>query len=85
MNFKGKDCVSHMPQHLAGMDKRVDNSCKQRAEYLCWSLIHTECGQCQTCFIWEKSACLAEVVTDQIYREISKIPRNPGGTDHAQT
>ena len=26
----------HVPQHLAGsgMDDRVDNSCKQRAEYL---------------------------------------------------
>ena len=63
MNFKGKDCVSHMLQHLAGMDERVDNSRKQKAEYLCFSLIHTERSQCQTCFIWEKSACLVEVVT----------------------
>ena len=81
MNFKGRDRVSHVPQHLAGMDERVDNSCKQRAEYLCRSLIivHTEHGQCQTCFIQEKSACFAEVsVTEQIYRNF-KIPRNPGG------
>ena len=25
MNFKGKDCIIHVPQRLAGMDKRVDN------------------------------------------------------------
>ena len=44
--FKGKDCVNHMLQHLAGMDEHVDNSCKQRAEYLHHSLIivHTECA-----------------------------------------
>ena len=77
MNFKGRDCVSHVPQHLAGMDKRLDNPCKQRAEYLRRSLIHTERGQCQTCFIREKSACLAEVsVTEQIYGNF-QIPRNP--------
>ena len=39
MNFKGKDCVIHVPQCLAGMDERVDNSCKRRAEYLRRSLI----------------------------------------------
>ena len=33
MNFKGKDCVIHVPQRLAGMDERVDNSCKRRAKY----------------------------------------------------
>ena len=34
MNFKEIDCISHVPQHLAGMDKHADNSCKRRAEYL---------------------------------------------------
>ena len=34
-----KDGVIHMLQHLAGMDERVDNSCKGRAEYLCRSLV----------------------------------------------
>ena len=26
MNFKGKDCVIHVPQRLAGMDERMDNT-----------------------------------------------------------
>ena len=72
MNFKGKDCVIHVPQRLAGMDERVDNSCKRRAEYLRHSLVIVcrECGQWQASFIREKSACLAEVsVTEQILRE----------------
>ena len=72
MNFKGKDCVIHVPQRLAGMDEHVDNSCKQRAEYLCRSLVIVcrERGQWQASFIREKSACLAEVsVTEQILRE----------------
>ena len=29
MNFKGRDCVSHVPQHLAGMDECVDNSASE--------------------------------------------------------
>ena len=29
MNFKRKDCIFHMPQRLAGMNERVDNSCKR--------------------------------------------------------
>ena len=70
MNFKGKDCVIHVPQRLAGMDERVDNSCKRRAEYLHRSLVCRERGQWQASFIREKLACLAEVsVTEQILRE----------------
>ena len=72
MNFKGKDCVIHMLQRLAGMDERVDNSCKRRAEYLRRSfvIVSRERGQWQASFIREKSACLAEVsVTEQILRE----------------
>ena len=72
MNFKGKDCVIHVPQRLAGMDERVDNSCKRRAEYLRRSLVIVcrERGQWQASSIREKSACLAEVsVTEQILRE----------------
>ena len=72
MNFKEKDCVIHVPQRLAGMDERVDNSCKRRAEYLRRSLVIVcrERGQWQVSFIREKSACLAEVsVTEQILRE----------------
>ena len=72
MNFKGKDCVIHVLQRLAGMDERVDNSCKRRAEYLRHSLVIVcrKRGQWQASFIREKSACLAEVsVTEQILRE----------------
>ena len=32
MNFKRKDYVIHVPQCLPGMDKRVNNFCKQRAD-----------------------------------------------------
>ena len=79
--------VSHVQQRLAGMDKLVDNSCKQRAEYLprFFFIIRTQRGQSQTSFTREKSPCLAEVsVTEQIYGNF-QIPRNPGGTEHAQT
>ena len=72
MNFKGKDCIIHMPQRLAGMDECVDNSCKRRVEYLHRSLVIVcrECGQRQASFIREKLACLAEVsVTEHILRE----------------
>ena len=72
MNFKGKDCVIHVPQRLAGMDERVDNSWKRRAEYLRRSLVIVgrERGQWQASFIQEKSACLAEVsVTEQVLWE----------------
>ena len=57
MNFKGKDCVSHAPKRLAGMDERVSNSCKRGAEYLRRSLVivHTQCSQWQAAFIREKS------------------------------
>ena len=77
MNFKGKDCVSHVPKRLAGMDECVDNSCKPRAEYLRCSLIivHTEHSQWQASFIREKLVCLTQVsVTEQVLREISKFP-----------
>ena len=62
MNFK-KDCIIHVPQRLAGMDERMDNSCKRRDEYLRRSLviICRELGQWQAFFIREKSVCLAEV------------------------
>ena len=72
MNFKGKYCVIHVPQRLAGMDERVDNSCKRRAEYLRRFLVIVcrERGQWQASFVWEKSVCLAEVsVMEQILRE----------------
>ena len=55
-----------------GMDERVVNSCKRRAEYLRRSLVIVcrECGQWQASFILEKSACLAKVsVTEQILWE----------------
>ena len=72
MNFKGKDCVSHVPKGLAEMDEHVNNSCKRRAEYLRCSLVIVcrERGQWQASFIREKSACLTEIsVTEQILRE----------------
>ena len=73
-----KDGVIHMLQHLAGMDERVDNSCKGRAEYLCHSLviIYTEHGRWQVSFTWEKSACIMEV---SVTERILQISRNPGG------
>ena len=48
---------------IAGLDERVDNSCKRSIEYLRRSLVIVwrERGQWQASFIWEKSACLAEV------------------------
>ena len=58
---------------IAGLDERVDNSCKRRAEYLRRSLviICRQRGQWQASLIREKSACLLEVsVTDYILREI---------------
>ena len=82
-----KNCVSHVPQHLAGKDKCVDNFCKQRAECLCGSfiIVHIEHGQWQASSVWEKSACLTEVVKwSRFYRNF-QIPRNRMGTEHAQT
>ena len=61
-----------LPQRLAGMDERVDNSWKRRAEYLRRSLVIVgrEHGQWQASIIQEKSACLAEVsVTEQVLWE----------------
>ena len=77
MNFKGKDCVSPLPKHLAGMDERVDNSCKRRAEYLRCSLVivHIQCSQWQAAFITREVSVLADVsVTEQVLQEISKFP-----------
>ena len=44
------------------MDECVDNSSKQRAECLCryFIVVHTEHGEWQAFFIWEKLACLVE-------------------------
>ena len=83
MNFKGKDCVIHVPQRerLAGMDKCVDKSCKRRAEYLRRSLVivYTERGQWQASFIREKLACLAEVsVSEQILRKFPNTQKSWG-------
>ena len=39
VTLKGKHCISHVLQYFAGIDKWVDNCCKQRAEYLHYSLI----------------------------------------------
>ena len=72
MNFKGKDCISHVLQCLAGIHERVDNSCKRRAEYprRSFIIVHTERSQRQAPFIREKSEYLAEVgVTEQILRK----------------
>ena len=76
MNLKGENCITHMLQHLAGMNERMDNSCKRRAECLCRSLVivNTEYGQWQASFIQEKSVCLVEVsVTEQILRKFPEI------------
>ena len=81
MNFKGKDCIIHVPQRLAGTGKRVDNSCKQRAEYFRHTLVivYMECGRWQVSFILEKSACLAQVsVMEHILRMFSKFPETLG-------
>ena len=76
MNFKGKDCVIHVPQRLAGMDDCTDNSCKQRAKYLHRSfvIVYTERDQWHKSFMWEKSVCLAEVsVTEHTSRKFTEI------------
>ena len=81
MNFKGRDCVGHVPQCLAEMDKHMNNSCKQRAEYLCRSLVivYTERGQWQASFIKEKSACLEEVsVTEHILQKFPDSQKSWG-------
>ena len=77
VNFKGKDCVSHVLQCLAGFHERVDNSCTRRAECprRSFVIVHTEHGQGQAPFMREKSAYLAEVgVTEADFTEISKFP-----------
>ena len=82
VNFKGKNCVSHVPQRI---DKRADNFCKQRAECLRRSLVLHTAWSVAAIFYTEKSACLVVVsVTEQILR---KFPNSqiPGGTELAQT
>ena len=72
VDFKERDCISHMLQCFGGIHERMDNSCKRRAEYLHHSFVifHSERGQWQASFIREKSAYLAEVsVTEQILRK----------------
>ena len=72
VSLKGTDRIMHMLQCLAGMDECMDNSCKQRAEYLRRSLviIYTERDEWQASFIWETSVCFAEVsVTEHILRK----------------
>ena len=81
MNFKGKDCVIHVPQRLPRMDDCMDNFCKRRAEYLCRSLVivYRERGQWQASFMLEKSACLAEVsVTEHILRKFPNSQKSWG-------
>ena len=76
MNFKGKDCVIHVLQRLAGMDERVDNSCKRRVGYIRCSpvIVYKERGRWQASFIREKLVCPAEVsVTEHI---LQKIPNS---------
>ena len=70
MNFKGRDCVSHVLQCLAGI-------------HVAPLSLSTQSAVSDRHFlIWEKSAYLAEdSVTD--ITEIFK-PRNPGGIEHAQ-
>ena len=70
MNFKGKDCVIHMLQRLAGMDERMDSSCKRRVGYVRHSLVivHKERGRWQASFIREKSC------NGAYFTEISKFP-----------
>ena len=72
VNFKGRDCISHVLQCLAGMQEHMDNSCKWRAKYLRHSfvIVHTERSQWQASFIRKKSAYFVEVsVTKQILRK----------------
>ena len=60
---------------------RANNSCKWRAEHLCHSLVivHTEHGQWQTSFMWEKSSCLAEVIImEQILQKFPKYQKSWG-------
>ena len=52
----------HVPKRYAGMDERVDKSCKRRAEYLHRSLVHTQCSQWQAAFIREKSVSSLRLV-----------------------
>ena len=77
MNFKGKDFVIHVPQRLAGMDKHMDNSCKQRAEYLRRSLviICRERGQWQASFFTGEVGVLRQVQCKGAdFTGISKFP-----------
>ena len=75
MKFKGKHCISHVPQRFARMDKHMDNSCKPGTEYLCsfFMIIYTECGQCLAFFTQENLAYLVKVNVTADFTEISKF------------
>ena len=65
---------------------RVPVGCQWAAQVYClyhsFFIVHTEHGQWQASFAWEKSTCLVWVsVTEQILTEIS---RNFGGTEHVR-
>ena len=60
MNFKGKDCVSHVPKCLAELDERMDNFCKYLRRSLL--IVHTQYSQWQAAFIQEKSVSLLRLV-----------------------
>ena len=73
VNFKGKYCISHMPQRLARRDECAENYCKRIRHFL---IVHTEHGQWQASFTWEKLACLTEV---SVIEQISmRMPINRG-------
>ena len=57
MNFNRKDYIIHVPQCLLGMNKRVKNFCKRRAEcfHRFFIIVLTEHGQWLASFTPEKS------------------------------
>ena len=66
MNFKGRDCVSHMPQRLAGMDE-MHGQIKELSAFIALLSLST---QSMVNFIQEKPACLAKLsVTKQILQK----------------
>ena len=78
VSIKEKDCVNHVPQ-LFSLNEHINNFCKQRAECLLSSIIHTECRQWQASFVHEKSGCLAEgSITDQILRKFPNSHKSWG-------
>ena len=83
MNFKGER-YHHSHATAFSWNERVDNSCKQRAVYVCCSLfiVYTEHGRWQASFILKKLAYPVEV---SVMKHSFQIPRNPGETGHVQT